>query len=342
MPPKKPACDPCRLAKVACDHKHPVCGRCVEYERPSLCVYRSRPFAKRRRQAIKTPDIVRATLPATPELDDTGSDLRTRSSNVVTDIRSPHPLPKSVSHGLYPNPGHQGSSSYAAIFNEVRSTRNILSEDAPLESDFSTEGVGQDSHFSRSELHSAMSSASRILQQLLSRCSFSSMKALIDFWLAKGVSLVLAEPLVQSCRDAVVSVERTWSKEHGASHTELLHHLLENSLRPLFLTVSSTLQDFLTQICGTNVRLEALGLFLCAAVRATTEVAFFHPLYTSDEARLELRRLLTRLADVIMDLCLGLDCLNDLQLVLQYEHFLVHSNVSGDQSKLCCRSEKCR
>jgi hypothetical protein len=38
-------------------------------------------------------------------------------------------------------------------------------------------------------------------------------------------------------------------------------------------------------------------------------------------------------SDRCLELSISLDCLNDLQLVLQYENFISHSNVDGDESK---------
>ncbi|KAJ0155887.1 Sugar transporter STL1 [Fusarium oxysporum f. sp. albedinis] len=43
---RKPACNPCRTSKLACDHEQPVCSRCRAKNRASDCIYRSRPFQK--------------------------------------------------------------------------------------------------------------------------------------------------------------------------------------------------------------------------------------------------------------------------------------------------------
>lgn len=56
------ACDPCRAAKVACDHAKPVCIRCKNQSRQAECVYRASPFKKTKRAPEKS------TTPATPGL----------------------------------------------------------------------------------------------------------------------------------------------------------------------------------------------------------------------------------------------------------------------------------
>ncbi|KAF4900256.1 hypothetical protein CGCF415_v010169 [Colletotrichum fructicola] len=42
-------------------------------------------------------------------------------------------------------------------------------------------------------------------------------------------------------------------------------------------------------------------------------------------------------ADSCVDICLSLDCLNDLHLVLQYENYIIHSLIDGDQSLVTWR-----
>ena len=73
-------------------------------------------------------------------------------------------------------------------------------------------------------------------------------------------------------------------------------------------------------------------MFLAAIGGATNEIEFFPPLYRTDEERCRLRRMAANLCDVALEVCLSLDSLNDLQLVLQYENWIVHSYVDGDQS----------
>ncbi len=43
---KEQACEPCRLAKIACDHSLPVCHRCIRRKVPSKCVYLPAPMTR--------------------------------------------------------------------------------------------------------------------------------------------------------------------------------------------------------------------------------------------------------------------------------------------------------
>lgn len=77
-----------------------------------------------------------------------------------------------------------------------------------------------------------------------------------------------------------------------------------------------------------------LGYFFSAVTRATIDIPFFPSLYTIEKEQYSLRRLTTKLSDCALEICLSLDCLNDLQLFFQYENFIVHSYMDGDQSEL--------
>ncbi|KAJ2985507.1 hypothetical protein NUW58_g5488 [Xylaria curta] len=62
------------------------------------------------------------------------------------------------------------------------------------------------------------------------------------------------------------------------------------------------------------------------------DVPFFPSLYTTDHRKRELRELLMRQINCALEVCLSLECLNDLQLIFQYETFIAHSHMNGDQS----------
>ncbi|KAL7758401.1 hypothetical protein ACKLNR_012928 [Fusarium oxysporum f. sp. zingiberi] len=98
------------------------------------------------------------------------------------------------------------------------------------------------------------------------------------------------------------------------------------------MTNNSTVKEFFAQVLGENLRLEVLGIFLTAASRAAIDVPSFTPLYTSYQQKQALVKILTFTGDCCLESCLSLDCLNDLQLVFQYENLILHTQVDGDQS----------
>jgi len=44
---KQQACEPCRKAKIACDHGLPVCERCRRRKVPGKCVYVDAPLTRK-------------------------------------------------------------------------------------------------------------------------------------------------------------------------------------------------------------------------------------------------------------------------------------------------------
>lgn len=158
------------------------------------------------------------------------------------------------------------------------------------------------------------------------------MKSLILFWRAKGTNLALAGPFVGLCAESA-SCTSLSSLQGEHWHVELAQKLIENTARPLEYDAVTSFSGYSAQFLQSHTRWETLGLFLCAVLRATMDVPFFPPLFTTATQRSEFRAILMRQIGCFLDVCISMDCLNDLQLFLQYEYFIIHSYMEGDQSK---------
>lgn len=64
--PRIPACEPCRQSKLSCDHARPACGRCRAGDKAEICVYRQRPFVRKRQRSIASRVSDQATGSLTP------------------------------------------------------------------------------------------------------------------------------------------------------------------------------------------------------------------------------------------------------------------------------------
>lgn len=298
------ACEVCRKSKLACDHKWPTCSRCEKSNKSGICIYRVAPF-KRKRQAN----------PTSP-----GASKRTHLSGDLSS--SFHSSPN-----VYPNPGFLGSSSHATIFEHISSDQPTAAGArcspglAPLE--LSSPRLADDGCLIR---------GADVLRQLLNAFPLTAMCDLVMFWLAKGANLALAEPFVEGLATSIAGSFSLLSQDPDW-HVAFARRLLRNSAQPLEITSSTSISDFIAQTVGNNLRWEALGLFFSAVSRATYDIPFFPRLYMTREEQAALRQLCTRLSDSSLEIALSLDCLNDLQLVLQYENFIIHSYVDGAQSK---------
>ncbi|KAJ5287972.1 hypothetical protein N7478_003658 [Penicillium angulare] len=257
-----------------------------------ICIYRTAPFKRRR---VEKPSDLSSPDPSSP---------------TFTPRRNP-----------YPNPGYLGSSSHAAIF------KHITTDGEP--------NAGAHTGVSESPTpqwigdNYLLLQGADVLRHLLKAYPLSAMKELVMFWLSKGANLALAEPFVAQCAE---SVSKLFASNDENWHLVYARRLLHNSAQPLKFHQSMDLSEFSTQFMEQNCRWETIGIFFAAVSRATIDIPFFPSLYTSDEDQYNLRRLATKLCDFALEISLSLDCLNDLQLIIQYENFIVHSYVDGDES----------
>lgn len=235
----------------------------------------------------------------------------------------------------YPNPGYLGISSHSTLFNQVLS--GTESDSCSLQLAGSTSDSPMHLLGDQVVMNSAVHAFTR-----LDRMDISKLTPLVHSWLAKRVNLPLAGPFVVRClesverwrelltSDPVIEVE---DSRFGSMSSVYVRVLLENTHEPIVMHRDMSTEDFLSQMLGKNLRWESLGIFFVAAARAAYDTPYFTPLYSTNEQRHRLIKALTYVGDCCLETCLELDCLNDLQLVLQYENFIVHSQVDGDQSE---------
>lgn len=179
--------------------------------------------------------------------------------------------------------------------------------------------------------HHQAQQRANLIKSLVTVFRLRSLEDLVSFWIKKGINLALAEPFVAMfARHTNYSCLSSFDGPDW--HLEMASKLLGNTNRPLTITAATTLPAFAAEFLGDNTRWETIGIFLCAVLRASMDIPFFPPLYQTNEQKIELRGLLLRLITCSLDICLSLDCLNDLQHVLQYEYCIINSYIYGDQS----------
>ncbi|PIG85472.1 hypothetical protein AARAC_007070 [Aspergillus arachidicola] len=298
MTPRLAACESCRKSKLACDHKWPACTRCRNANRVGMCVYRAAPFKRRRAQASSPEGVEVSESPRSPDQPPSSPSLRR------------HP---------YPNPGYLGFSSHVSIFNHI-------APDGDSTTDISTNTMPG----YPSESYELTQRGADALRQFLSTYPLKATISFVNFWLVTGINLALAGPFVEQCAQTMNHLLPLLSNRDW--HLVYARQLLENSAKPLQFNHTSDLASFSAQFLGENARWETVGIFFAALSRATIDVPYFPSLYLSEKQKYALRRSATKLSDYALEISLSLDCLNDLQLIFQYENFIVHSNVDGDQS----------
>lgn len=241
---------------------------------------------------------------------------------IQSNLSSPDPSPSfTPRRNPYPNPGYLGSSSHAAIFKHITTDGdpNTAAHTGASESP-PPQWIGD---------NYLLLQGADVLRHLLNAYPLSATKELVMFWLSKGANLALAEPFVAQCAE---SVSKLFASNDENWHLVYARRLLHNSAQTLQFNQSMDLSEFSMQFMEQNCRWETIGIFFAAVSRATIDIPFFPSLYTTEEDQYNLRRLATKLCDFALEISLSLDCLNDLQLIIQYENFIVHSYVDGDES----------
>ncbi|KAF2437233.1 hypothetical protein P171DRAFT_373867 [Karstenula rhodostoma CBS 690.94] len=319
MPIKLPACEPCRTSKQACDHAKP-CSRCRERGSPSACLYRARPFKKRR-------------------LEQAGQDLL-GFSNTELPVAPPNPSPETrhdpaegltvvetlePSRGMpsYPNPGFLGSSSHTTFFEHI-----------PRD----TADSGQLPTYSADE--EEIRNGANLIDHIHRYCHIGSCIALVQRWISGGVNLALAGPLITTCAEVTQHVFSSYETSTPSGFTPartISQTLFRNSSQPLNAGDHQGIAHWCAVFGVHNARWEMLGLFFAALAAATSHTPKFEPLYRSHQAQRDLEKLAVRFSDRCLDISLSLDRLNDLQLLLQYENWISHSCLHGDQSYISWR-----
>ncbi|KAJ5634219.1 hypothetical protein N7528_002061 [Penicillium herquei] len=239
-----------------------------------------------------------------------------------SNLPSPDPSPSfTPRRNPYPNPGYLGPSSHAAIFKHITTEGDhSTGAQAGNPEALNPQWIG-DNHL--------LLQGADVLRHLITTYPLTAMKELVMFWLAKGANLALAESFVAQCAE---SVSQLFTLNDENWHLVYARRLLHNSAQPLRITQSMDLAEWSSQFMDHNCRWETIAIFFAAVSRATIDIPFFPLLYTAEEAQYTLRRLATKLSDFALEISLSLDCLNDLQLIVQYENFIVHSYVDGDES----------
>ena len=220
----------------------------------------------------------------------------------------------------YPNPGFLGNSSHTTFFEQ-------------LPRDTTDTGQLPDCSVDEEEIRNG----ANLIDNIHRYCQISSCVALVQHWISGGVSLALAGPLVVTCAQVTEHVLSSYETNSPAKFTPactISQKLFRNSCHQLNAGNHQSIAEWGTAFGVHNPRWEILGIFFAALATAAMHTPKFEPLYQTHQGQRELQKLAVKFSDRCLDISLSLDRLNDLQLLLQYENWISHSCLDGDQSML--------
>lgn len=222
-----------------------------------------------------------------------------------------------------------GASAYTTIFGRL----------AVENGTGSTHSVSNDPGTAQSALETTVDNVqiahgARLIEQICSSLPVTRCLELVRSRADNGVNLALAGIFIAQCAESAATAIESVSSNAGGAYAELSKILFTNSYRALDVSESDNVHTFANTFCEpSRVRWETLGLFFTAVSRATIDLTSFDNLFSTEKERFHLRKLAVYFSDCCLEIALSLDCLNDLQLVLQYESFNSHASAEGDQSK---------
>lgn len=176
-----------------------------------------------------------------------------------------------------------------------------------------------------------ISKGAHLLGSIASQLNTNAFERLVSFWLGKGTNLILAGLLTEPCVKSVAN-ELASLTDDPASHSLLSRRLFENSAKSHVFPRTATFTDYCEEVCQANIRWETLVIAFVALGRASIDMPYYPPLY-SLQAELEaFQKLVTGFADSCLEVVLSLGRMEDLLLICQYENWILHSVIDGDQS----------
>lgn len=236
---KLPSCEPCRKAKIACDHLTPVCGRCLKRGDTAACVYHPAPMTRAR-----TTDAI------------TTSPLASRGSShgASTNTHRPEPARTDREENASPQDQYYGNTSIAAALKDVLAQGRpalVAPVDLLEPSRTSSENVG---------------AGVRMLRQADDLHVFSR---LVERWFRLRQGLVIMPSIV---RQLATSLNHKLEQLLGPSpddemFTSASQTIFQNARHPLFTHQQVTVASF----AGVSCRWETLGIvFVLAGLSANS------------------------------------------------------------------------
>ncbi|GFG17241.1 hypothetical protein IFM5058_08373 [Aspergillus udagawae] len=316
---KSPSCEPCRIAKVRCDHAAPICQRCETRGTGNLCYYHPAPLTRVRDKQVRA-----------RRARQRGNQLGNRGETRDAQLTEHHAkgLPSSSPSGTARTPGSEtsqflGSTSYLAVLKE-----NPLSV---LPSPPSSRCLQDEFEHWRTD-HAY---ASARLIRLVSAAAFHYEQ--IAWYYERGRFTIIPAPLTLgplADLKEYVQVE-SWD---GISNWETLHkEISAASAIPLQVNATTSLDDFRMMVSGRRLRWEFVGLMLAlAGISVQGRYPSHHVLDLRNGEQTDVETFtkdIVLACNACLELCSRYEHANDVMVWMRYMHIYLGTEVLGETSE---------
>ncbi|KAG4024977.1 hypothetical protein MFRU_076g00240 [Monilinia fructicola] len=335
---KQQACEPCRKAKIACDHSLPVCERCKRRKASAKCIYLTAPMTRRPPPAYSNTGTEHEhnslSIPAP-----TPSSSSTPKSSNFSDSRTPTELGRIQSGGFF------GPTNFSAVFEE---NRDNIGNDIQISNDSSVL-PSYDSLQAHNFLMLPRNTFGgspriqlgiKILQQLPDQhtCDY-----LLRWYLEKAGECNPHIPRKASVHIAH-SLWSMWGKElreprHLEEIERISTHLCKNSEHPL--QEVDDYQPWLECITGANMRWESVGFVFAALCQSVLSLSERDPFFTIQNGQRKDRKYFAMELKDCLQACITLsnymDYINIVMVGLLTKNLIISTVIMGDTSLIVWR-----
>lgn len=321
---KEQACEPCRKAKMRCDHTLPVCQNCRRRNITDRCVYVEAPQTRPKSQ--------RASSQALPQ----------PQYNPYTAPPSFGTTPSESTHGygrnevfeeetslLRPSSGFYGPTSFSAIYNENDLGPRIDSPQDQNLLQFSTENDQTDEQMS-----SRTALGVKVLNQLPNQATCDR---LFEIYANKSFDKSFHKPTMIFCMSSL------WSTFGQALRQPRKSKDLRDIAQVLSRNTMSVLRDaddadtWLDSLSGQNLRWELMGLLFCSMGNVLLGTPEEDSFWATQSGRRTRRRDFAMEMNQCTQDCVKLssqmDNINLLMVSLLFKRNILESQCTGDTSK---------
>lgn len=331
------SCEPCRKAKVKCDHHSPVCKRCEARGISASCVYHAAPLtrslapkvrrarklsAQQYQTGFRVLDLSgdRLSEPALPSPQASINAPLTPPANTNAASNAPSSFggsdveaPKAAGSGYY------GSTSYYSVFDRVdHPTATTDSQPSGPAGDALSAGIRDDSR--------SLQLGSWILQNLQ---HVSIIQSLVDMYMRTSQVSPTA---------TLIPLEAVETLQHLVTGDVqvLAQKITKNTQKPLQVPPEMHASIFSTLFTGDNLRWEFLGLvFAWAGLSLSMSMLNGTGSVTTPDgmSKTSFAQLLTACSDVCITLCRQSAHTNDILSWCLYENLILQTFQHGEASE---------
>lgn len=317
---KEQACEPCRKAKMRCDHNLPVCQNCRRRNITEKCIYVEAP--QTRPKSSVGPGTNLLTKPLYTAYAHTPATVNTSSSENTPPIPIEGDLEEGHEASLFrPSSGFYGPTSFSAVYNELES---------PDQSPFYISG--ENTHTDE-QMSARTSLGVKVLSQLPNQATCDR---IFELYATKALEKSFHKPTIVSCHSSL------WSNFGQALKQPRKAKDLREISQLFSKNTMSVLRDtddpefWLSSLSGRNLRWEMMGIIYCALGNVLLAISDDDSFWSTQSGRRMYRKEFAMEMKECVDECVNLsnqmDNINVLMVCLIYKRNILESQITGDTS----------